>query len=436
MRNDRARIQSWLRIGLLPMLLSAVVFFGGALTVQAKSAEPAPKKPLMAAFVRGGALWVKVDGSGERRLTEANQIHGPKWSSDGARLAYTRGENEQDLWMVHVASGKSRLVAKGTDGRRYEWSPNRGLLAYEKNQRLYVVGTADTSQPVEVTGTVGDIGQFAWLPDGDGFLVSTAARLLPDGAWTPVRLVKIMLPSGPAAGVTRAKPLAVLPAKLNDQVVVGTSTFKWSASGKWIAFVATPTASLSADGDTLCVLSADGKQLKSVNMMVNNENWFEWSAETDSLGFISGIGREAISNKQLKVAVAPEFRPGPSYTPAGYTDQNFTWLTRTDIVVQRAKESGNISDPAKRPFPNLVNVKLGGGQQKRITRSSTEAGDYQPVALSANGLAWVRSNKTTGDCLLAPPDKIGKKASVWIKGIDIGDNFYEQWSWGSVLKFY
>ncbi|SEO38448.1 PD40 domain-containing protein [Paenibacillus sp. OV219] len=434
MRNDRARLQMWLRRGILPALLLAAVFFSGA--VQAKTAEPMPKKPLMAAFIRDGALWVKVDGGGERRLTEANQVRGPKWSADGAWFAYTRGENGQDLWMVHVASGKSRLVAAGADGRRYVWSPNRGLLAFERNQRLYVVGTADTSQPVEVTGAVGDIGDYAWLPNGDGFLVSTAAHLLPDGAWTPVRLIEVMLPSGPAAGGSRAKPLTVLPAKLNDQVVVGTSTFKWSASGKWIAFLATPTASLSADGNTLCVLSSDGKQLKPVDMMVNNANWFEWSAETDSLGLISGIGREAISNKQLKVAVAPAFRPGPSYTPAGYADQNFTWLTRSDIVVQRAKESGGISNPEQRPFPNLVNVKLSGGQQKRITRSSTEAGDYQPVALGVNGLAWVRSNKSTADVMLTPPEKIGKKASVWIKDIDIGDNFYEQWSWGSVLKFY
>ncbi|REE86394.1 WD40 repeat protein [Paenibacillus taihuensis] len=422
-------------MGLLPALLVVAIIFSGS--AQAKSAEPVPKKPLMAAFVRDGALWVKADGGGEKRLTEANQARGPKWSADGAWLAYTIGENREDLWMVHVPSGKSRLVSAGFGGR-YEWSPSRGLLAFEKNQRLYVVGTADTSQPVEMTGTVGEIGNYAWLPDGNGFLVSTAAHLLPDGNWTPVRLDEILLPSGPAPGgaAVQAKPLAVLPAKLNDQVVVGTSTFKWSASGKWIAFLATPTASLSADGNTLCVLSSDGKKLKPVDMMANNANWFEWPAQGDSLAYISGIGREAISNKQLKVAVSPEFKPGPSYTPPHDVDQNLTWLTNSDIVVQRARESGGISDPNQRPFPNLVNVKLSGGQQKRITRTSTEAGDYQPTALGANGLAWVRSNKTKADVMLAPQDKIGKKASVWIKGIDIGDNFYEQWNWGSVLKFY
>lgn len=441
MRNER-NTRVWpgmLRRGaaLLPALLVAAVLFAGL--AQAKSsAEPGPKKPLMAAFVRDGALWVKVDGSGEKRLTEANQVRSPKWSADGAWIAYTRGENGQDLWMVHVPSGKSRLVATGTDARLHEWSPNRGLLAFMKNQRLYVVGTADTSQPVEMTGAVGEIGNYAWLPNGNGLLVSTAAHLLPDGNWTPVKLEEIMLPGGAAAGggpAAQAKTLAVLPAKLNDQVVVDTSTFKWSASGKWIAFLAMPTASLSADGNTLCVLSADGKRLLPVDMMANNSNWFEWPEQGDSLAYISGIGREAITNKQLKVAVAPAFRPGPSYTPVHDVDQNFTWLTNSDIVVQRAKESGTIGDPNRRPYPNLVNVKLS-GQQKRITRTSTEAGDYQPVALGANGLAWVRSNKTKADVMLAPQDKIGKKASVWIKGIDIGDNFYEQWDWGPVLKFY
>ena len=206
-----------------------------------------------AAFVRGGAIWVKEPGS-ERRLTEAGgHARNPAWSPDGRWIAYNAGEEERQLWVVEAATGKTHLAAP-EGGNRFLWSPARDRLAYLNDEKLRTVGPEAGDEPADIAG---EIGNFGWLPDGSGFIVSSAAQLLPEG-WTPVRISRILLPNGSSDPV-QEEPLHVLPKQIGDQIVVGTTGFKWSGSGGWVAFLAIPTASLSADANSLCVLSADGK---------------------------------------------------------------------------------------------------------------------------------------------------------------------------------
>ncbi|WP_165822608.1 PD40 domain-containing protein [Paenibacillus montanisoli] len=411
----------------------AVVWMVGINQTQARAERPPQDKPLLAAFVRGGALWMK-ENDNERQLTRAEHVRSPEWSHDGQWLAYSTGETAQQLWMLHAPTRTKHVVeTTGIFEGGYKWSPRSGLLAYLKDQRLYVVGQQEGAQPVEVTRSVGKISSFAWLPEGDGFVVSTQAELLPDG-WTPVRLMRIKMPVD--GGSAQADQLYVLPTQLNELPVVGTSTFKWSATGKWMAFLATPTASLSADSNTLCVLSADGATFKPVDQMANNADWFQWSMEDDKLAYIGGIGREATSNKQLRVTSVPDIQPRSDFTPAGYVDQALTWRSPVDIVVSRAKAVTADESPAQKPFPFLVNVRVDGERQKRITKSAAGYGDYGPESLGVNGLGWVRSNRSMANVLVAAPGQSGNRAVRWIADIDQGSNYYEQWDWHTVLRFF
>ncbi|QMV41895.1 PD40 domain-containing protein [Cohnella cholangitidis] len=392
-------------------------------------AEAKPKDSLKAAFVRGGDLWAKA-GKDERQLTKGEAVRNPKWSFDGEWIAYSSGEGQQELKLLEVSTGKSQLVAS-TGGNNFQWSPDHNRLAFLQGQKLVWVSVNKPDRQTEVSD---GIGNYSWLPDGKGFIASSAAELLPDG-WTPVKIVEI--PLAGQGDPSKVKTLFVLPKQSNDFFAVGTSIFKFSSSGKWIAFLATPTASLSADGNTLCLLSSDGSVFKKVDQMANNNEWFNWADRGDKLAYIGGVGREATSNKQLKVLEAPDGKAA-SYTPAGYVDQSFTWEGEQRVVVSRTKEwkgSAGGSGTANKPLPNLVEIKLQGPRFKPLTQPPAKYGDFNPQFLAyANQLGWVRSDRTRSDVLVA--GRGGKHPLVWIKNIDAGANFYEQWKWSEVLSFY
>ncbi|MBB6671231.1 PD40 domain-containing protein [Cohnella nanjingensis] len=414
--------------------LLAAVILASCVGIAHAGAAPTPANPTgpaaepTAAFVRSGDLWVKSGGA-ERPLTRGEYVRNPKWSHDGGWIAFTRGKQEAELWVLDVSTGASRQVATGNGKGSYRWSPSGSRLAYLDKDRLYMLEMqSTTSLPVLAAS---DIDNFAWLPDGTGFLASSSAHLIA-GSWTPVRIGKIRLPTGSRPG--GIETLYVLPAMSNDFFAVGTSTFKWSADGKWIAFIAHPTASLSADADYLCVLSADGRTFKQIDQMLAYEEWFSWGLQGEKLAYIAGVGRETTQDKKLKVVEAPNGKP-VVYTPSGFVDQSFAWHGDRRIVVSRAPESQWSSDPAARPLPFLAEVSLDNASQEKFTSPGAEIGDYQPLALPGQRLAWVRSNRSAkqADVMLAGSDPA--QALRWIRNLDPGTDYYEHLDWSHVLQF-
>ncbi|WP_372663512.1 translocation protein TolB [Cohnella sp.] len=396
------------------VMVTALLITGNATAY----AEPSVDT-LKAAFVRNGDLWLKV-GSIEHQLTKGEFIRSPKWSYDGQWIAYTKGKEEQELWLWHVPSEQSQLVSPIRE-ESYEWAPRKNKLAFLLDQKLIFVEPEKPTRRVDVAS---GIGNYSWLPDGSGFLASTQSILLPDG-WTPIRILSIPLLK--VGDPSQIRTLYVLPKPSEEFFAVTTSIFKWSATGHWIAFLANPTASLSADSNILCVLSAEGTSFKQLDLMANNSQWFNWSDMGDLLAYIGGVGREATSNKKLKLADIPTGKL-VTYTPAGYVDQSFTWHGPRRLVASRAAES------ASRPFPSLVEVKLGRLQAKPLTDESNTYGDFNPISLPSRLLAWVRSDRIKADAIVAGSS--GKNPVVFIPGIDLGANFYEQWRWSDVLSFY
>ncbi|BFH14210.1 hypothetical protein WJ0W_001564 [Paenibacillus melissococcoides] len=233
----------------------------------------------------------------------------------------------------------------------------------------------------------------------------------------------------------RSELFYTIKSQAQDFFAVTTSRFKWSADGKWIAFIAVPTASLSADGNMLCLLSADAETFLKAGQMLNYDEWFQWGPQGSTLAYIEGYGREATSNKLLTVLNGMPSLLQKSYTPAGYADRDLAWLDHETLVAARAKEAAWSGEPSERPLPSLVLVNLGGGRQPELTRPPRNVGDFFPVLLRDPGsLAWIRADRSKAHVMLAQPED-GRRAAQWISDLTVPDAYYEHWSWGEVIDY-
>lgn len=405
-------------------LLCSVTLFGG---IGCAAPESGTDRPLQAAFIREGDLWIK-QGETETQATRNHQASLPKWSHDGKLVAYSSGEDHDEIWVYAVPTKRNMLVYAGS--HNYQWAPDRNTLAFQIDGVLNVADISQDQVKPFSNVTMG-VGNYAWMPGGKNFLVSSGSQLLPTG-WTPVKLYIVPVNANMDTG--KAKLFYTLPEMSKDFFAVGTSTFKWSRDVKWIAFIGVPTASWSADSNTLCVLSADGRTFKTLDKMLHYENWFQWAPSLDLLAYIEGEGRFAIENKHLKVEELPSAGP-LSVTPKGYVDRDFTWVTDEVIVVSRAKESEWTSDPAKRPLPVLYRVDIRNEGGRQLTSPPDGYGDFSPSYSPRTGqLAWIRSDRKLADAWIADAD--GGNPKIYIRNLGETSSFYDHWSFDSVIAWY
>jgi Tol biopolymer transport system component len=411
------------KIVILVILLVSIWGFANTGNAEAET-------PLKAAFVRDGDLWVII-GDQEKRVTEGKRTSNPVWSNDGEWLAYLEeeeGGDESNVWIFDLKSDRKHLVFQA-DASNLQWAPDKNVLAFTSRGVLNVSDTQKWDDGKFENITVG-VGNYSWLPNGKAFLVSTKSNPAPSG-WTDIEFHEIYLTENEPS----VEHFYSLPALPNDNDFgVGTSIFKWSQDHKWIAFIKYPTASMSADSNSLYVLSSDGKQLMKTDEMLNEPNWFKWAPTRNSLAFIGGHDRIAIHNKFLKVKEFPA-STFHEFTPKGYVDRDFTWHNDYVITVARSEESEWSNDPDKRPLPSLYQVNIKSNKQKRVTHPPKYTGDFNPQYLKqTEQLAWVRTNRKSADVWLADSD--GRNAKIWITKIDQGTNYYEKWDWSSVLSIY
>lgn len=409
------------------VLVSALLLAG----VPAVSAVE-PERPvendgtLKATFIRGGDLWIKAGGQ-ERQLTTGEKARKPLWSADGQWIAYAAGENT--IRLIHPASNHNVEIGAGTN---YQWSPKANMLAFLDGELLQVTDAAKASSEKFQNASIG-VGNYSWLPDGGGFLVSTLARPQPDG-WSDISLYEVPFAYG--QNPQRPKLIVSFPSQSKSFFAVTTGNFEWSADRKWVRFIAKPTASLSADSNTLCVLFWSGHKILPVGEMLNRDSWAAWSPEGNMLAFIGGIGRDATRDKKL-IVKRPPFRKQTTYTPPGFADRDPAWENSGSIVVSRAKElpaeSGGQS--AVRPAPFLARVSVQDGTSAALTSPPESFGDYSPAYMPASRQwTWVRTDGRAGAVWTSAPD--GKDAREWIGAVDMAPDYYGQLYWSEVLDRY
>lgn len=388
-------------------------------TVQAET------KNIQVAFIRNHNLWIKIDGN-EKQITKGEYITKPKWSHDGKWIAYAKGEEQNQLELYRVADGK-KVVPSQTEATNYQWSPAENIIAFEFTSTLNTFDAEKKNATFENVSS--GVGDYAWYPDGKKFLVSSEAQLLPTG-WTGAQLYEVQKDAG--MNPNKMKHLYTLPSMQEDFLAYIASNFKWSPNQKWIAFLAVPTASWSADSNTLCLLKADGSYFEKVDQMLLNSQWIQWAPSKNILAYIEGSGRFTLENKHLKVKELPALQQ-EKFTPKGYVDWDFTWQDNELITLSRAKEMEWSNEEEKRSLPSLYQVNIQSNRQRQITTPSKKYGDYNPLYIkSENQLTWMRSDRKKADMWLANGD--GSKAKKWIENIDVPQWYYEKWNWEEVIS--
>ncbi|HFJ9316234.1 translocation protein TolB [Bacillus anthracis] len=377
------------------------------------------------AFIRHHDLWIKVDGK-EKQLTKREYITGPKWSHDGEWLAYVKGKKQGSLELYRLKDGK-KVTPFHSEASNYQWSPTENIIAFIFTGTLHTFDVEKKNTDFEnVSAGVGD---YAWYPDGKKFFVSSEAHLLPTG-WTGAQLYEVQKDAH--MNPHKMKHLYALPNEHDDFLALVASGFQWSPDQKWISFLAVPTASWSADSNTLCLVRADGSRFEKVDQMLLNTQWFKWAPAKNILAYIEGSGRVALENKHLKVKELPALQQN-TFTPQGYVDWDFTWKNDNEIIVSRAKEVGIETPPEKRPLPSLYEIDSTSDVQHRITKPPHKQGDYHPIFMKkSNQLIWIRSDRKKADVWLAHRD--GKHEMKWIENIDVPEWYYEKWNWGNVIS--
>ncbi|EMA6341735.1 PD40 domain-containing protein [Bacillus cytotoxicus] len=400
------------------LIICMFYLYGSISTVQAET------KDIKVAFIRDHNLWVKINGK-ETQVTNGEYITKPKWSHDGRWIAYAKGKEQNLLELYRIKDGK-KIVPSQTEARNYQWSPTDNIIAFKFTKTLNIFDAEKKNATFENVSS--GTGDYAWYPDGKRFLVSSEAQLLPTG-WTGAQLYKVQKEA--QLNPKKIKHLYSLPSMQEDFFAYVASKFTWSPNRKWIAFLAVPTASWSADSNTLCLLKADGRDFTKIDQMLLNSSWIQWAPSKNTLAYIEGSGRFAVKNKHLKVKELPALQQ-ETFTPKGYVDWDFTWHNNELITLSRAKEMNWENEEEKRALPSLYQVNIETNQQRQITIPPQKYGDYHPVYIRNHKLTWMRSNRKKAEMWLANED--GSAAKKWVKNIDVPQSYYEKWDWEEVIS--
>ncbi|MCM3628629.1 hypothetical protein M3194_14795 [Paenibacillus glycanilyticus] len=381
---------------------------------------------LQAGFIRNNNLWLAVKEV-QKPLTKQEYIRSPQWSDDGKWMTFLRGENRPEVWTYEAATGGMRKLGEGSN---VKWAPGGHRLAILSGRMLSVM-SADRPNDHSQEQIMDNAGEFSWLPDGSGLLVSTAPELRPEGGWDPIELY-VLKPGGPSAAWTK-QLFYRLPGQSDDFFAIQTSPFKWSPDGSWIAFIAKPTASLSSDANALILLSSDGRSFVKAGEMLGYTDWFQWAPASNKLAFVDGTGRDASLNKKLTILEDIAALTKHVVTPAGYADNDFAWDREDALIVSRRKEAAWSSDEEERTLPVLTRVDLRTGRHKNLTRAIDGYGDYAPTIMKNGLLAYIQAGQGSAEVKLL---KAGARSSItWIPKLTAAEDYYGRSNWSEMLDY-
>ncbi|MDQ0198973.1 TolB family protein [Neobacillus ginsengisoli] len=385
------------------------------------------EKDVKAAFIRDGNLWTFINNK-EKQITQTGKVFGqPKWSRDGQWLLYQNEapaerpdkEFQHEIWAYHVQTGEKKKIFY--DGNVPSWSPKKNVIAFNQERTL------DISDFTRFYNISNGVDGYTWLPDGSGFLLSSAGTLRPDGWTSAILFTKkvgdnykdVVLFGGVDHFFTLPKEIGTK--KDNKIIAVYADDFNYSPSRKWISFIVSPTASWSMDSNMLCVISSEGKNFKVLDELILHVGKPKWAPSQDTLAYIAGGGRIVLGfkNKDLKVEEMPA---STKYTPENFVDLDFDWITDNGIVSSRAKEA----EWSKQPLPSLYFIDVKSNNQQKITEPPRGYGDYNPLYVkSIEKIVWFRGTSfsdSNRDLWKSNTNGIGAKR--WIKNVDTIE-FYE-----------
>jgi dipeptidyl aminopeptidase/acylaminoacyl peptidase len=379
--------------------------------------------PLTAAFVRDHQLWIKKREQ-EAQLTKGRYVSSPKWSYDGRFIAYIDGDEQgekSDLFIYDTKEKESYQPYIRVETSDFKWSPIKNQVAYTDHGILNVTKVKD-GRPQGFENVSLGVSGFEWFPNGQEFIVSSQSSLRPTG-WGPIPLYRI--PVNANLEKDKMKHFYTIQTNENDLFAIYVEDFKWSYDGKWVSFIAFPTASWSMDSNTLGVLSNQGEQFQAVGKMLGYQDWVKWAPSSNQLAYISGEGRFFVENKKTKIADIPIFKEQKEYTPIGFVDLGLEWYSPDTVIVARAKENKEWSEgPVPTMFTSLYAINIKTGEQKQITFPDMNEIDEDPQVVGDH-LTWFRKNSNDGQGDVWVKEGLSGREYRWIKDVDYAPVFFK-----------
>ncbi|MFB6727988.1 translocation protein TolB [Bacillus mobilis] len=377
---------------------------------------------LTAAFIRDHQLWIKT-GNQEIQITKNRYVYSPKWSYDGRFIGYIDSDEagkESNLFIYDTKEKINYQPYVRVVTSDFKWSPNKNQLAYT-DQGLLNVTKIKNGRPQGFENVSLGVSDFEWFPNGKEFIVSSQSCLRPTG-WGTIPLYKIPVDANLAKD--KIKPFYTIQTNETDLFAINANYFKWSSDGKWISFLASPTASLAMDSNTLCVISSKGRHFRTIGNMLWFKDWMKWAPSTNQLAYISGEGRFFVENKKFTVADMVTAKQQKVYTPVGYVDLDLEWFSPNKVIVARATENKVWKEgPVPAIFTTLYMINIKTEEQKQISFPKQNERDEAPQVIGPY-LTWLRkkTNIYKGDVWMK--DSLHSQECIWLKNVDEAPTFF------------
>lgn len=196
-------------------------------------------------------IWiVRADGSSRTRLTHNDKLdQWPSWAPDSRRLAVERYDVERrsydsEIFIVRADGSRERNLTKNdVDDRCPDWSSAGKVIAFYREPELDIYTIrADGRRLRQLTsGPQGDVAP-KWSPDGRRILF-TRITYSRDLLWGPISREDLFVMDRDGSNLRQ----------LTDTELIE-EFYSWSPDGNKIAFLRTP----DFRSDTLWVMDADG----------------------------------------------------------------------------------------------------------------------------------------------------------------------------------
>jgi len=415
--------------------------------------------PARVAFTANRRLWL-LDGAqaGAQpvQVTAEGEVQLVGWSPDGEWLAYLYRDAAEDwaakpyLWVVRADGRGAYQVDPRPVLEKAAWSPQANLLAYstqgpeggyapDGNLKIATVEPGGAKTAALIPGGE-PVEEFAWSPDGQSLVVS-----LHDPDEQSLRLDRLtlkgernnLLTLGEAGNSTNPRS-EVLPFDAQG--------FSWSPDGRYLAYYLCPNSpSLAADGVELQVLDLNqpGKPPLNLGTTLSYAEWLAWSPDGSQLGYIWGGGREATTNKVLRIVDLEAGGKVIDCGRAGQVDTMPVWLPASEEGVLFCRGPEDTSWEGEAPgFRVLVPgqrvwwQKLDGTAVPVTSGPANTADCYPSVSPDGRDLFYLRLTRRDSGSLYRQP-LAGGPAVELVRNLGGSPGYYGNYypAWVSIYHF-